>query len=110
MLLTTLKWLVFAAVMLLIGQISVGNAKIGERFYAMVRQGVSWSGKELRETKVFASVSNSSILNRWFNNVYPPPGAPKPAEASAPLESVGDIAEVDSFTATDRESILRLLD
>lgn len=111
MLLTSIKWLVFAAVILLAGQIPIGPTKIGEKFYGVVRQGVSWSGNEIRGTKVYASLAGSSVLSRWFNNVYPPEEAAKPpAEPTAPAEIAADTAGVDTFTSTDRESILRLLD
>lgn len=114
--LNSLKWLAFAVLVLLLGQVPVGSTKIGEKFFHIVKETIFWGGDEVRESRVYASITGSSVFKRWLTNVYPPNVPPKSAESLPAVEpSASDESEPendsdDTFTATDRESILRLLD
>lgn len=104
MFLKILKWTLLTAVILLVGQIRIGGQTVGERFHGGVKDTCAKAGTELKQTKMYASLVESSWLSRWLNNVYPPP---QPAS-----EQVGGSAkegETDAFTPSDRESILQLL-
>lgn len=105
MVLNVLKFVVFASVILLIGQIRVGNRTLGEKFHDEVKSAAVKGGNQLVESKFFASLADTSYLKRWIRNVYPPRPTKTPEDPKAELKA----DDSENFSASDRESLLRLL-
>lgn len=115
MLISALKLLSLTAIILLAGQIRVGNERVAEHFHGAVTRVLTKASADLKQTKAYTSFANSSLFHNWVNNVYPPvtaaaqQGSLQPA-VEAVLDSATADSEEDTFTTSDRESILRLLD
>jgi len=106
--LSALKLLAFASVVLLLGQVRVGSAKIGEHYYNATSHLWNKAGDEIKKSPVYEKLAEVSALRGWWNNVYPPP-PPKAPEVLAPEKDDENDGDNDR-PATDRESILKLLD
>src|SRR4051812_40770278 len=106
-----LKLAFFTAVVLLLGQIVIGNNTVGARFHRWVSEGWRWGSSHVRQTKVFAGFTAPDIVNHWFHNIYPPHGGTKFAgkEESQSDQIKERSSDPDGITASDRESLLRLL-
>ena len=103
-----LKALLLSVVVLLLGQIRVGENTIGGHFHDEVKNVCVKGGDRIMQTKFMAGLANTSILSQWVRNVYPPKSpAPEPEENKSPDQPTP--LEADSFSTSDRESILRLL-
>lgn len=84
MLLSFLKYLIFGSLVLLLGQIQVGHETLATRFHDEVKKIWKWGEQELRQRKIFASLSQEA-------------GREKKA-----ME--------EEISSVDRESLLRLLE
>lgn len=108
----TLTFLIFGAVVLLVGQIHFGGRSLAERFQNQAEECFYGGSRRLMKTKVLASLSDS-FLARWIHNIDPPrlPVKQKPSGMKAADEPEGEDADSDrdEFSSADRESILRLL-
>src|SRR5262245_20581816 len=97
---TFLKVTFFTAVVLLLGQIAVGNSTVGARFQRVVSDGWKWGSSRVRQTKVFAGFTAPDIVNHWFHNIYPPKGGPKPTGKEDAQEQTNErSADPDGITA-----------
>lgn len=102
--LSVLKLLAFASVVLFLGQVRVGSATIGEHYYNATGRLWNKAGEEIKKSSAYQKLAEVSAVQGWLNNVYPPPA---PKAPPPPVESDDDD---EHPAATDRESILKLLD
>ena len=87
-----LKALVFSAVVLLVGQISVGDDTLAGHFHRQVKKAIEWGGRQ---------VSRYPLVARL---------APAERPIAREEDEEGELAnDADVVTASDRESLLRLL-
>ncbi len=98
-----LKLIALSAIILLLGQVRVGSATVGEHYFRAVSHVLETGGKEFKESKIYANLANLSVVKNWLYNVYPPAVIKAPA---LPAEE----NEKDDPTDSDRESVLKLLD
>jgi len=100
-----LKLLAVSSIVLLLGQVRVGKATIGEHYFNAASRAWVWSGNEIKKTPLYTKIVEASLFQRWVNNVYPPPAAKEVIPAI-----VEELEKEEVPAATDRESILKLLD
>jgi hypothetical protein len=103
MILSILKYLSFAALVLLLGQISVGTRTIGDHFAQGVATVAHRGTEEIGKNRYVASVIPGAF-SRWIHNMVPPHGEGSAAKAKKTVEDT-----VENYTTSDRESIVRLL-
>ena len=106
MLTSVLKFLVFASIVLLFGQIRVGRSTVGEVFHANVARFYQWSSRKLIESNMISSLGDTMIVKRWFGN--PVETRPDFWGLHRTPSEVGTLPEED-ISEADRDSILRLL-
>ena len=89
---TILKISVFTALVLLGGQITVGSTTIAGHLERQLGHALSWSGKELKQTKLVAGLSRALTVQEEDEKEAEPTGS-----------------DPDVISTADRESLIRLL-
>jgi hypothetical protein len=111
---TICKYLFFTAVVLLFGQIPVGGRTIGEHFQQQVKQGLVWSGEQIRTSHWYGSLGSVPYIGSWFQSSAPAVFSLADAKVSAPVETKKSVpakrTEDEKITLQDRESLLQLLE
>ena len=100
MIFSLIKFIFFASIILLIGQVAIQNETIAERFSRQFRVVWSWGGNELARTNAFRAMPS---LSKWI-----PTG--KTNGKREHLPAARKETEPEKITASDRESILHLLE
>lgn len=111
MLLSLIKWTLFAAVVLLLGQIHVGQETIAGAFQARLLKGCRLGGEQVRQSRLFATLPGSGVIAGLLPAEPARPQArlgnhPRTARAAIetpPNDSSEDISE------TDRDTLIRML-
>jgi hypothetical protein len=104
--------LFFTAVVLLLGQIPLGNRTVGEHFQREVQAGLRWSGDQIRQSHWYGSLSSLPWVGGWFQSSAP--AVISVAKAPPPVEvkkrTHWNRNEEEKISSEDRESLLQLLE
>lgn len=132
MFLSIFKLIIFAALVLLLGQIPVGNNSIAGHLQASVLKSINWTGNELKQTKLFATISQAPKAKSWLHAAPPAEKSSEKKTAAKPKVSVehaspvkivepemiaepektpssDKVTQSEKITQSDRESLRRLL-
>ena len=94
------------ASVLALGQMRVGEKKVGEHFTALLSSSILKARHEASDLMLHAGLGEMPFLKRWLTP-YPPavPRAVEPTPTAAP-----DSDPEETLSSSDRESVLRLLE
>jgi hypothetical protein len=105
-----LKFALFAAVVLWLGQVVIGGDTVGAHFQRLTKSGWHVGKTRVEQTKLFAGLTGPDLLHHWFHNIYPPSGKVESgAKSNKKVTEKIRGEDPDEITASDRESLLRLL-
>lgn len=100
-----LRTAVLVSLVLIVGQVRMGERRVGEHFVDFIQEGLSRAQGEVRGWVVHAGFGELPVLRRWL--VPKPP--PEKTSKSTLVDSSKQEPE-EAFSSSDRESVLRLLE
>lgn len=113
MIVSLIKYSIFGALMLLVGQIPIGSDTLGGKFSHAVGDAGRWSAQRVSGTKMLAGVGDLSLVERWWKSATPGARDRKPAAARVPQSesraTIESDKDADGVSQADREALIRLL-
>ena len=112
----TIKFILFTTVVLLIGQIRVGNSTLANRFQHHVFNALQWGRDHVEDKDFLAEISNSSFFSKllkrkWFNDSDAKAPKQKKLKQSSlmPISPETISLAQAPFVGTDRKEMMELL-
>ena len=112
MFVTLLKYLLFGAVVLLVGQIPLGTSTLGGKFATQMGNACQWSSDQVRDSKMLAGVGDLSFVERWWKSAVPSVrkhAATRKEIVERTMESKSDDKDADGVSQADRDALIQLL-
>lgn len=117
-----LKWVGITALILLLGQITVGKNTLAGHFAQLTQNTLQWGAAEFRKTSLYTAMSRWPMVGKWLESESPKVNVPKVAMKLVPLPeehkgrvvapvpaAISKISERERISQSDRESLMRLL-
>ena len=109
----SIKFVFFASAILLVGQVSVGKSDtVGSLLEVQVKKVWQWGSNELNRSRWFSGWVTTASLGDWWRGRKPRASVvenPTKQHRVTSNESSDSTVGEEEYTASDRESILRLL-